>query len=100
MRDLGTVDALLAAGLPPALSIAWSAGALPGAPLPASDGHFVVVRGRTPDGDVIVNDPAQPHVRHVYPATEFERAWLGHGGVALLVAPVARIDDLVTAANA
>ncbi len=100
LRDLGTVDALLAAGLPPALSIAWSAGALPGAPLPASDGHFVVVRGRTPDGDVIVNDPAQPHVRHVYAAAEFERAWLGHGGVALLVAPVARIDDLVTAANA
>jgi hypothetical protein len=100
LRDFGTVDALLAAGLPPALSIAWSAGALPGAPLLASDGHFVVVRGRTASGDVIVNDPAHPDVRHVYPAAEFERAWLGHGGVALLVAPVGRIDDLVSAANA
>jgi hypothetical protein len=100
LRDLGAVDALLTAGLPPALSIAWTDGALPGAPLPASEGHFVVARGRTPAGDVIVNDPAHADVRHIYPAAEFERAWLGHGGVALLVAPVERIDDCVAAANA
>jgi hypothetical protein len=100
LRDLASVDALLDAGLPPALSIRWSEGELPGAPLAASAGHLVVVRGRTPNGDVIVNDPAQPRTRHVYPADAFERAWLGHGGVALLVAPVTRVDELVMAANA
>jgi hypothetical protein len=100
LRDLATVDALLVAGLAPALSIRWSEGTLPGAPLPASAGHLVVVCGRTPSGEVIVNDPAQPRVRHTYPADAFERAWLGHGGIALLVAPVARIDELVVAANA
>ena len=100
LRDLGTVDALLDAGLPPALSIRWSAGTLPGAPLGASAGHVVVVRGRTAAGDVIVNDPAQPQIRAVYPAGAFERAWLDHGGVALLVAPVGRIDELVACANA
>ncbi len=100
LRDLGAVDALLDAGLPAALSLAWTDGALPGAPLATSSGHVVVVRGRTVNGDVIVNDPAQPRVRHVYPAEAFARAWLGHGGVALLVAPRARIDDLVAAANA
>ncbi len=100
LRDLGTVDALLDAGFPPALSISWADGSLPGAPLPASSGHVVVARGRTTSGDVIVNDPAQARVRCVYPATAFERAWLGHGGVAILVAPADRVDELVACANA
>jgi hypothetical protein len=99
LRDGSSIDALLAAGFPFAASIAWSAGSLPGAPLAASDGHLVVVRGRTPRGDIIANDPAQPAIRVVYARDAFERAWLGHGGVALLVAPPERIDDLVRCAN-
>jgi hypothetical protein len=99
LRDLQSVDALLDAGFPLAASLAWDEGALPGAPLPASDGHLVVVRGRTPGGGIVANDPAQPQVRHVYDATAFERAWLGHGGVALLVTARDRIGDLVAAAN-
>ena len=54
-----------------------------------------MVRGFDRDGDVIVNDPAQPAVRHVYPRAAFARCWLDHGGVALLVAPAERIDDLL-----
>jgi hypothetical protein len=99
LRDGSTLDGFLAAGLPLAVSIAWSAGALPGAPLATSAGHLVVVRGRTPSGDVIANDPAQPGVRTVYPRDAFERAWLAHGGVALLVAPADRRDDVVRCAN-
>lgn len=100
LRDLVTVEAFVAAGLPVALSIAWSDGALAGAPLDRSDGHLVVVRGFTPTGDVIVNDPAQPAVRHTYGRAAFARSWLGHGGGALLVAPPERIDDLLRCANA
>jgi hypothetical protein len=100
LRDLGTIDALLDADLPAALSISWQEGSLPGAPLPASSGHVVVVRGRTASGDVIVNDPAHAAIRCVYPAAAFERAWLGHGGVAILVAPSDRVDELVACANA
>jgi hypothetical protein len=99
LRDLATVEALLAAGLPPALSIAWRADALPGAPLAQSAGHLVVVRG-CDRATIVVNDPAHPAVRHVYPRAAFERAWLGHGGVALLVAPRARFADLVRCADA
>ena len=65
-----------------------------------SDGHILVVRGFDSRGDVIVNDPAQPAVRHVYPRAAFARCWLDHGGVALLVAPPERCDDLVRCANA
>ena len=100
LRDLVTVEALVAAGLPPALSISWQDGELPGAPLAHSDGHILVVRGFDADGDVIVNDPAQPAVRHVYPRAAFARCWLAHGGVALLVAPAERCDELVACANA
>lgn len=100
LRDLTTVEAFIAAGLPLALSVAWNEGELPGAPLARSDGHLLVVRGFTPGGDPIVNDPAQPDVRHVYERAAFARAWLGHGGVALLVAPRERAADLARLANA
>ena len=100
LAGLANVEACIAAGLPLALSIAWSESALPGAPLPHSSGHVLVVRGFDARGDVIVNDPAQPAVRHVYERAAFARAWLDHGGVALLVAPAERSDDLVRCANA
>ena len=84
---------------PPALSIAWTTDTLPGAPLAQSAGHLVVVRGCDRD-TVAVNDPAAPGVRHVYPRAAFARCWLGHGGVALLVAPPARVPELLRCANA
>jgi hypothetical protein len=73
---------------------------LPGAPLDASDGHLVVVRGFTLAGDPLINDPAAPDVAVSYPRAAFERCWLGHGGVALLVAPAVRLDALAAGANA
>ena len=100
LRDLVTVERFVAAGLPLAVSLSWSRDELPGAPLERSDGHLLVVRGFDARGDVIVNDPAQPAVRHVYERSAFARSWLDHGGVALLVAPPERIDDLLRCANA
>jgi hypothetical protein len=100
LRDLVNVERFIAAGLPLALSISWSGGSLPGAPLERSEGHILVVRGFDANGDVIVNDPAQPAIRHVYERAAFARAWLDHGGVALLAAPRERIDDLLACANA
>ena len=100
LRDLVNVEAFIAAGLPLALSISWTGDELPGAPLERSDGHVLVVRGFDARGDVIVNDPAQPSVRHVYDRAAFARCWLDHGGVALLVAPPERSEDLLRCANA
>ena len=100
LRDLVTVEAFVAAGLPLALSISWRGDDLPGAPLAQSDGHILVVRGFDAHGDVIVNDPAQPAVRHAYPRAAFARCWLDHGGVALLVAPPERSTTWCACANA
>jgi hypothetical protein len=101
LRDLVNAERFIAAGLPFAASISWDGWeALRGAPLERSDGHVLVVRGFDARGDVIVNDPAQAAVRHVYERAAFARCWLDHGGVALLVAPPERVDDLVRCANA
>jgi Peptidase_C39 like family len=94
LTDLRHASAFIEAGLPLVLSITWRAGSLPGAPLEHSAGHLVVLRGFDPNGDVLVNDPAQPSVAACYPRDAFEAAWLGHGGVAYLVAPAARSAEL------
>jgi hypothetical protein len=99
LRDLAHAHAFLADDIPLALSIAWSRGELPGAPLPASRGHLVVLRGIAPDGSALVNDPAQPGVSVGYPRAAFERAWQTHGGIALVVVPAALRETLLARTN-
>jgi hypothetical protein len=100
LRDLAHAHAFLADDMPLALSIAWGAGDLPGAPLETSDGHLVVLRGIDERGDALVNDPARTEIVVRYPREAFERAWLGHGGIAFVVAPAPLGAALVRLANA
>jgi hypothetical protein len=86
LRDLREAEELLARGSPPALSFDWKPGELPGAPLAESAGHFAVLRGFDARGDPILNDPALPGVRTVYPRGAFEAVWLRHGGLAYVLA--------------
>ena len=74
---------VLEAGQPFVASIAFDAGTLAGAPLAASRGHLVIVRG-IQNNRVLVNDPAGETVTDVprsYDIEEFTRAWLGARGV-------------------
>ncbi|MBV8424931.1 MAG: C39 family peptidase, partial [Candidatus Eremiobacteraeota bacterium] len=73
LRDLAHARLFLEQGVPIALSIAWKAGELRDPPLPESDGHILVLRGFDEHGDPIVNDPAQPTIRVVYPRTQFQQ---------------------------
>ena len=86
LRGLDHARRFVEAGIPLALSIAWREGALADAPLPASKGHIVVLRGFDPLGNPIVNDPAAHPVRRTYDRAEFARAWLDHGGIAYVIA--------------
>lgn len=64
---------------------------LPNAPIARTAGHILVVRGFTPEGDVIVNDPAapsDPEVRRVYRRELFRRAWLDRSGVVYVLEPL------------
>lgn len=81
--DWGVAGRLLDAGHPFVASIAFAEGGLTGAPLPASRGHLVIVRG-IQNNRVLVNDPAAPSVTDVprrYDLEEFQQAWLGGRGV-------------------
>ena len=98
LRGIDHVAAFVDAGLPVAISIGWRAGELPGAPLEHTEGHLLVVRGVEP-ADVIVNDPAHPAVATRYPRAALDLVFRTHGGVAYLVAPRARTDELVALAN-
>lgn len=100
LRDLAQAARFIAAGIPLALSIAWTPGGLPGAPLPESAGHLVVLRGFDGAGDPIVNDPAQPDVLTTYPAAAFERCWIGHGGAGYAVVKPQLRAALLAAADA
>jgi hypothetical protein len=80
----------IAKGYPAIISIAFGRDQLTGAPIHATGGHIIVVRGFTKNGDPICNDPAarseeKGHV--VYKKEELERAWLGHGGATVIVEP-------------
>jgi hypothetical protein len=87
-----SMDALepwIKARVPVVISIAFGSGGLPGAPIPSSGGHLLVVRGFTRTGDVITNDPAapsDPSVRTVYRRSDLQRVWQdgSHGTVYLI----------------
>jgi hypothetical protein len=99
LRNLAHAATFIQASIPLALSIAWKSGELPGAPIDHADGHLVALRGFDRQGDPIVNDPAQPAITTTYPHQPFEHAWLAHGGVAYLIAPVERTKQLVRLTN-
>ena len=87
LRNLDQAQHLIERNLPLAISYSWGPGELPGAPLPHSDGHLVVLCGFTRNGDCAINDPAARNVRAVYPRAAIERIWQRNDGIAYVVAP-------------
>ncbi len=72
------VERLISAGIPVSISIAFEKGQLTGAPMERSDGHLIVVKGFSPEGDVVCNDPAfssDAAVNVTYRREELRRAW-------------------------
>jgi hypothetical protein len=59
--------------------------------LPKSNGHIVVLRGFTKQGDPIINDPAaktDANVKTIYNRGQLERAWITHsGGIVYVIQP-------------
>ncbi|MBI4348260.1 MAG: C39 family peptidase [Elusimicrobia bacterium] len=91
LDGLAGLEREVAAGRPVVVSVTFGEGELSGAPLKKTKGHLFVVSGFTPEGDVIVRDPASPtldQVRRVYKRAEFEKAWaVRKRGVAYVLAP-------------
>lgn len=88
LGGLADLERWIAQRRPVIATVAYNREWLPNAPIPSTNGHLLVVRGFTEDGDVIVNDPAAEHdgvVRLVYPRRLFQRAWLDRGGVVYVI---------------
>lgn len=82
-RTLESLDAALDSGEPVVTSFAFGKGELSGSPIESTKGHLVVVCGRSESGDFLVRDPAASGTDdwREYSRAQFERAWLGHGGI-------------------
>lgn len=87
-EGLTDLERWVRSGLPAAISV--SNALLKGhAAAEKGDGHLVVVRGFTPDGDIIVNDPGvrRERVRRVVPRADLDRAWAHSHRTVYLVWP-------------
>lgn len=90
-NDLSDLERWVGAGLPAAASVSYAL--LKGADQSRKgDGHLVVVRGFTADGDVLINDPGVRHsrVQRTVARAHFERAWLHSRRTVYLVWPSER----------
>lgn len=88
LGGIADLERWVLSGAPAAVSVSYAL--LKGKPAAESgDGHLVVVRGFTPEGDVIVNDPGvrRERVRRVFPRADFIRAWNHSDRTAFLVWP-------------
>jgi hypothetical protein len=98
-RNWDQVKHEIAQGCPVIASIAFEKGSFPSALYEETDGHLLVIRGFTPAGDVIVNDPARRDKGNgvVYKASELAHAWFDNGGVGYVMrkpATLASVADL------
>jgi len=88
LRSLNEAQRFIDASIPLVASIN---GALPGFLGGTTNGHLLVIRGFTANGDVITNDPAaksDPETRKVYRRADFERVWLGgSAGIVYVMYP-------------
>jgi uncharacterized protein YvpB len=90
LRGLADLERLLDAGVPVAVSIAYSK--LLGEDWgreEADDGHIMVALGFTENGDVVVNDPAkQSQVRRIYRRKAFIESWAASKNTVYVVHPI------------
>lgn len=88
LRSLNEAERFVEASIPLVASIN---GALPGFLGGTTNGHLLVIRGFTANGDVITNDPAaksDPETRKIYRRADFERVWLGgSAGIVYVIYP-------------
>ena len=95
LSSFAQIEPLVAHDIPVAISVAYSAGELDGAPLAnGTSGHVVVVKGFAANGAVVVNDPAfgtDDAVETTYDRIQLSAAWLRTGGTAFVVWPEGKL---------
>ncbi len=91
LESLADAENEIAHGRPVIVSVTFSEGELPNAPIKRTRGHVMVIGGFTPEGDVIAYDPAgkgKDQVRRVYARAAFHKVWrVRKRGLAYLLGP-------------
>lgn len=91
LESLADAEHEIAHGRPVIVSVTFSEGELPNAPIKRTRGHVMVIGGFTPEGDVIAYDPAgkgKDQVRRVYARAAFHKVWrVRKRGLAYLLGP-------------
>lgn len=93
LHNLSQAEAFIKAGVPLIISISFKPGELPGAPISQTGGHLIVLRGFSPTGDPIVNDPAaktDATTHLTYPRAALENAWTHSHRTAYVMFPAGR----------
>jgi hypothetical protein len=87
------LERLVLAGIPVVVSASWRSGELDEAAIASTNGHLMVVRGFSENGDVIVNDPASPTdgVRRKLRRKRFDSAWSNSGRAGYVIHPIGRV---------
>jgi hypothetical protein len=95
LRSLTEAEQFISAGIPLVVSVAFKKSELDNAGY-GTNGHLMVIRGFTPTGDVIANDPASrlipsnDAVENVFDRQQFANVWLPtsrSGGIAYVIHP-------------
>jgi len=90
-EDISELEDWVNAGIPVIISARWDM-LRPGRPFDDA-GHLTVCIGFTPEGDVVINDPATnlekgDHVRHIYKRADVIKAWATSHNTVYIVYPV------------
>ena len=97
LAGMSAIERYIASGVPVIASIRVAPGELAGSPYRKTDGHLLVVRGFTREGDVIANDPAgRPgQIRIVYERAQFQHVWMGGSkGIVYVIGPPSLLATL------
>jgi hypothetical protein len=87
-RNDDQVKEMIAKGIPVMASIRAKRGELTGAGYQSTRGHLILIRGFTPDGNYIINDPNSQGAEGaeiVYKREDVGKIWFDKGGVGIVI---------------
>ncbi len=90
LSSFSQLERLTNAGVPAAISVRYAKGQLEGAPIASTNGHLIVVKGFSANGNVVCNDPAfgsDASVEVTYDRKELTNAWQASMGTTYVVWP-------------
>jgi uncharacterized protein YvpB len=87
-RSWDDVEKKISAGIPVIATICFEAGELKGSITDSSQGHVIVVKGFSPEGNIVCNDPAGKNEKEgiiTYNRDELGKVWFKRSGIGYVI---------------